>query len=136
MAKKEKKRNKNLLSSQHIYRMISQAEDVPIDVVQDILNLPYSIDSYYDKLDEFTDVELAKFKQKYVDEVYTTYQKASIADGDLKGKTFEDILTDLSAANTNGLFAIAKELSELYYPLYGKELFTLDSLKDDVEEAL
>ncbi|MBQ7642186.1 MAG: hypothetical protein IJS83_06920 [Acholeplasmatales bacterium] len=104
-------------------------------VVQDILNLPYSIDSYYDKLDEFTDVELAKFKQKYVDEVYTTYQKASIADGDLKGKTFEDILTDLSAANTNGLFAIAKELSELYYPLYGKELFTLDSLKDDVEEA-
>lgn len=38
MAKKEKKRNKNLLSSQHIYRMISQAEDVPIDVVQDILN--------------------------------------------------------------------------------------------------
>lgn len=34
---KKKERNKNLLSSRHIYRMISQAEDVPIDVVQDIL---------------------------------------------------------------------------------------------------
>ena len=100
-------------------------------VVQDVFNFVYNQDDYWKKVDSLKEVEKKELIQKYIDEVYITYQKSSIADGD----KFEDILNNFSEDNTDGLFAIAKDLSELYYPLYAKELFTYDSLKDDVDEA-
>jgi hypothetical protein len=100
-------------------------------VVQDVFNFVYDQEEYWDKLDQLEDVEQQKLVKKYVDEMYITYQKSSIADG----KTYEEILSDIGEDNIDGLFEIAKDLSELYYPLYAKELFTYDSLKDDVKEA-
>ena len=104
-------------------------------VVQDVFNFTYSQEEYWEKIDGFTDVERDKLVKKYIDEMYITYQKSSVA----SGETYESILSTAFDGdddyNIEGLFKIAKDLCELYYPLYAKELFTYDSLKDDVKEA-
>ena len=104
-------------------------------VVQDVFNFAYNQEEYWDSIDSVDEIEQQKFIKKYIDEMYITYQKSSIADGDLKGKSYDEILADISEDNIDGLFAIAKDLCELYYPLYAKELFTYDTLKDEVKEA-
>jgi len=104
-------------------------------VVQDIFNLGYERESYWEKIEDYDEIKLAKSKKTYLDEIYTTYQKSTVADGDLKGKTFEEIIEDVSEDNIDGLFAIATTLSELYYPEYAKELFTFDKLSDESDEA-
>ena len=105
-------------------------------VVQDVYNVVYEQGNYWKKIENFTKIETDKFVQKYVDEIYTEYQKSSIADGDLKGTSYKDILADISSDNNDGLFELAKDLCELYYPLYAKELYTYDIVKDAYEEAL
>ena len=104
-------------------------------VVQDVFNFNYEQEDYWQKVKLLDDTDLPILKKKYIDEIYVNYQKSSVADGDYKNKTYEEILADISEDNVEGLFAIAKDLSELYYPLYAKELFTYDTIKDEVKEA-
>ena len=104
-------------------------------VVQDVYNLNYEQGDYWKKISDFTQIETNKFVQKYVDEIYVGYQKSSIADGDKKGTSYKDILATIDSSN-DGLLEIAKDLCELYYPLYAKELFTYDKVKDGYDEAL
>lgn len=104
-------------------------------LVQDIYNFNYSQESYWTNIEELEETNALKLKTKYIDEIYTTYQKSSVAEGDYAGKTYSELLGDVDEDHVDQLFAVAKDLSELYYVSYAKELFTYDSLCDDATEA-
>ena len=106
-------------------------------VIQDVYNFNYEQEDYWTKVKNLEDTDKTIFQKKYVDEIYVSYQKSSVADGDYKGKTYEELIADISNTDESKdkLFAIATDLTELYYPLYAKELFTYDTVKDEVKEA-
>jgi len=104
-------------------------------VVQDIADYTYNQEGYWDNFEKMDKTLKEIQKQKYVDGIYTEFQKSSIADGDYKGKTYKELIENISEDNKTPLLAIAKDLSELYYPQYAKELFTYDTLCDEAAEA-
>lgn len=124
------------ISEDSFKKIYSQYTNKLVDyVIQDIADYQFNKDGYWDNFEKLDSKTLAIQKQKYIDEIYTNYQKSSIADGDYKGKTYEELIDVISKDNTAPLLAIAKDLSELYYPKYAKELFTYDTLMDEANEA-
>ncbi len=105
-------------------------------VVADIYKCSFIMESYWKKVDDYDDITKAKYEKQYIDKIYSTYQKSSIADGDDKGKTYEDVIKTISEDTPNGAFSIAKDLSELYYRQYAKELYTYDVFLDESDEAI
>ena len=84
-------------------------------VVQDVYNFSYKNESYWDDVDALKPIDKAVLEKEYVDSLYMTY-----------GISYDEILNlinEASEENTEAYLKIAKELSEVYYPSYAKELF-------------
>ncbi|RIA75866.1 hypothetical protein EI71_01039 [Anaeroplasma bactoclasticum] len=104
-------------------------------VVQDIYNFTYSTDNYWDNFDSLEETEIDTLEAKYVDEIYSEYLIESI-DG-------EEISTLIKKAdhknyeeNTANYLKLAMGLSQIYYPLYAKELLAYAGLEQDIADAL
>ena len=90
-------------------------------VVQDIYNFTYGADSYWHDLEHLGDFDKMLLEEKYADELYSTY---GISENHIKELiSEEDYLT------------IAKELSDVYYPQYAKELFAYNKKVEEVNKA-
>ena len=100
-------------------------------VVQDVYNQNFSIDSYWDGLKLLSESTTRTVFDKYKDEIYSTYQKSALADG----TTYYDIVKNATEEDHAKLLDVAKDLRELYFPLYAKELLTYDVISEDVKKA-
>ena len=100
-------------------------------VVQDVYNQSFSIESYWEGLESLADSTIRTVYDKYRDEIFSTYQKTALADG----TTYYDIVKNATEEDHAKLLDVAKDLRELYFPLYAKELLAYDAVKEDVEEA-
>jgi len=124
-------------------------------VVQDIFNLTFKIDNYFENVALLTDTLRNTAIQKYVDGIYSSYQKSETA----TGVTFKEIidtatqriidaskdekLDDIdytgeasNAYDVSGLLDIAQSLTELYYPTYAKELYAYEGTRTDADTKL
>ncbi|MGM9970419.1 MAG: hypothetical protein ACI35S_08500 [Anaeroplasma sp.] len=100
-------------------------------VVQDIYNLNFSNKDYWDSLDALDKTTKKISEKEYTDGLISTYQKDKTADG----KSFAELIENASKDNTQNYIIIANELSEIYYPLYAKELLAYDKLNEDIITA-
>jgi hypothetical protein len=104
-------------------------------VVQDIYNFTYSTDNHWDNFDSLEETEIDTLEAKYVDEIYSEYLIESIYG--------EEISTLIKKAdhknyeeNTANYLKLAMGLSQIYYPLYAKELLAYAGLEQDIADAL
>lgn len=101
-------------------------------VVQDVFNLTYSTEDYWDSVEDLTKTNKTTSYQKYADEIFAKYQKTTLADG----TTILDAVKNATKDDFSKLVVIAKELRELYFPLFAKELLAYDALTKSVDEAI
>ena len=87
-------------------------------VVQDIYNFSYKTESYWDDLENNTEITAKTLEAKYIDDLYLAYNVEKIGD-----KTIAELISNLSAENYTNLLTIATNLSDVYFPLYARELF-------------
>ncbi|MBQ3253168.1 MAG: hypothetical protein IJA65_01310 [Acholeplasmatales bacterium] len=99
-------------------------------VVQDIYNLNYSNDSYWDNIELIDETTIKITEKKYVDEIYTTYQKDSVGE-----TSYAELVENASEEDTSNYILIAKDLCDLYYPLYAEELLAYEKLNEEIVEA-
>lgn len=128
--------DENAYSKEAFEKLKTNYEKRIVDyVVQDIYNFTFSNDTYWDNFKSLSHSEINLLEAKYVDELYTNYLVDSFKDGtkiltSIQNNTYE---------NYDNLFDVylklGKELSQIYYPLYAKELLAFDSLKTAVDEA-
>lgn len=98
-------------------------------VVQDIYNLTYSNDSYWDSVEDLEDTNKKVLEAQYSDEMFTTYRFEAI-----NGTTIKDLVSTATKDNENYL-TIATNLSEIYYPSYAMELLAESKIIEEVEEG-
>ena len=101
-------------------------------VVQDIYNLNFNVENYWDGVEDLSEVTKKVSIQQYVDSIYVQYHKLATDGGD----KYLDLIAASSESNIEGYIAIANDLRQLYYPLLAKELLTYDKLYEKIEEAL
>ena len=101
-------------------------------VVQDIYNFNFKVEGYWDSYEDLKESTIKTNRAQYLDEIYSKYHKDKLSNGE----TYEDIIDNADKDNTEGLFLIAKDLKEIYYKEYAKELLTYRSFIEDQEEAL
>lgn len=128
--------DENAYSKEAFEKLKANYEKRIVDyVVQDIYNFTFSNDSYWDNFKSLSHSDIKLLEAKYVDELYTNYLVDSFEDGT---KILTSITND-TYENYDNLYDVylklGKELSQIYYPLYAKELLAYDSLKDAVKEA-
>lgn len=99
-------------------------------VVQDIYNFSYDNDSYWDNMEGLEEIDKLKLEKEYVDGLYTTYNISTI-----ESQNVLDLIANASEEDTKAYMTIAKELSEVYYPSYAKELFAKDKKLEEVAKA-
>ncbi len=106
-------------------------------VLQDVYSFNYSNSDYYSNL-EGLGKEKAGFNEiKYLDTIYSNYfinpitkeKLAEIRNNIIDAKTTKE--KDTAALN---LLAVAKQLSEKYYPLYAKELLAIDKITEEADK--
>ena len=105
-------------------------------VVQDIYNFTYEQNNYWDKFKDLKHSDIDLLEAKYVDELYNNYLVDTFKDGTkissaIKNSTYKDY-DDLF----DTYLKLGKEFSQIYYPLYAKELLAVSKLKEDVDKAL
>ena len=98
-------------------------------VVQDIYDLTYSNDSYWDDVEDLEATEKKILQAKYVDSLLSTYQIEKIGND-----TVKDLVNNATQENSNYL-TIATNVASLYYPSFAKELLAYDKLSDEIKEG-
>ena len=95
-------------------------------VVQDIFNLTYETEDYWNSVDKVDEKTQTKLIVKYVDEMFSTY-----------GYTLDkDEITNKVADKDNSYFTnLAKDMSDVYYINYAKELLAEAKITESVTEA-
>lgn len=104
-------------------------------VVQDIYNFTFSNDTYWDNFKSLSHSDIDLLEAKYVDELYTNYLVDSLNDGTKIATAIHNDTYEKYDALFDTYLKLAKEFSQIYYPLYAKELLAYDTLKDAVDEA-
>lgn len=95
-------------------------------VVQDILNLSFETDDYWESSDEVSDKLKKELIVKYIDEMFTSYGYSLDAD---------EITNNLANKNNSYFTDLAKKMSEVYFINYAKELLAEAKITKDVTEA-
>ena len=103
-------------------------------VVQDIYNFTYSTTNYWDNFDSLKKVEIDTLEHKYADEIYQEYLVKEV-DGEEILKLIQKADYKNYDENTANYLKLAKGLSQIYYPLYAKELLAYAGLEDSIAEA-
>jgi len=119
----ESKENFDELSTTYSNRLIDY-------VVQDIYDLDYSNEDYWDEIEDLDEIDRKILESKYVDSLYATYRVDKIGD-----VAVSDILANASD-DKNQYLTIANEITDVYYPMLAKELFTKDAVEKEAEKAL
>lgn len=99
-------------------------------VAQDIYDLEYSNESYWDAIDDLKDIDRKIFEAKYVDGLYASYKIDKIGD-----VLVSDLLANASEDKNNYL-TIAKEITDIYYPMLAKELLAEETVLEEANKAL
>lgn len=111
-------------------------------VVQDIYNFTYATDDYWDNFEDLKKTDIDLLEAKYVDEIYQEYQIDSVADKDNASGVSKiiDLIKNADYKNyetkASDYLKIAKGLSQVYYPIYAKELLAYVGLEKDIADAL
>lgn len=111
-------------------------------VVQDIYNFTYATDDYWDNFDSLSKTDIDLLEAKYVDEIYQEYLVDSVADSSSASGASKilDLIKNADYKNyeakASDYLKIAKGLSQVYYPIYAKELLAYSALEDDIADAL
>ena len=103
-------------------------------VVQDIYNFTYSTTDYWDKFDSLKKVEIDTLENKYVDEIYSEYLVKEV-DGEEILKLIQKADYKNYEENKANYLKLAKGLSQIYYPLYAKELLAYAGLEQSIKDA-
>lgn len=99
-------------------------------VVYDIYNLSFQNDDYWDSVKDLKESTIALFQQKYVDEIFSTYQISEI-----NGVKIADLIANPGKDNFDNYLKIATALRQAYFPMYAKEVLAYEKLNEDVLEA-
>ena len=104
-------------------------------VVQDVYSFEYNTESYWDNLEkmEKSDAKIAVYK--YVDGMYSKYQKNTLGNETLKA-VLDNAYSTGAEDSKDAYLRIGKEYSAKYYPLLAKELLAYKTLKEEVDEDL
>ncbi|MBE6136977.1 MAG: hypothetical protein E7176_01090 [Erysipelotrichaceae bacterium] len=123
---------KELFENQESYNQLSEEyKNRLIDyVAQDIYDLEYSNDSYWDEIDDLDETKKKILETTYVDSLYATYKVEKIGEN-----TVSDLVANASTDKNNYL-TIAKEITDIYYPMLAKELLAKEAVLKQAEEAL
>lgn len=97
-------------------------------VVQDIYNFSADTSDFWESRDDLDKMDAKLLVAKYVDEIYTTYKIDSIGESKIV-----DLVNNAEKDNDN-LLTIANEFTDIYYPLYAKELFAEEKLIEEVND--
>ena len=95
-------------------------------VVQDIYNFSFNTENYWDNFDELEDDDLQSLVLSYIDEMYMTYRYKL---------NYDDIVNASKQKNAEFFLKIAKEVSELYYVKFAKELLAEGKITEDAITA-
>ena len=106
-------------------------------VVQDVYNFSFSMEDYYDDYETLEEANKKELEEKYIDEMYTTYQVSKIGDkelADIVAVTANNIEIE---DNYDNYLAVATDsvLRQVYYFNYAKELMALALKTEEVDEA-
>ena len=99
-------------------------------VVQDIYNFSYSSESYWNDIEDLSNIDKVLLEKTYVDELYVSYNISTI-----ENQNVLDLIANASEEDTAAYLTIAKYLSEVYYPSYAKELFAKAKKIEEVNKA-
>lgn len=125
----------NVYSDDAYNKMKENYEERIVDyVVQDIYNFTYQTDNYWDNFESLEHVDIDTLEAKYVDEIYSEYLVDTIDGVELLKLIQKADYKDYKDNFANYL-KLAKGLSQIYYPLYAKELLAYAGLEEDIEEA-
>ena len=125
----------NVYSDDAYNKMKENYEERIVDyVVQDIYNFTYQTDNYWDNFESLEHVDIDTLEAKYVDEIYSEYLVDTIDGVELLKLIQKADYKDYKDNFANYL-KLAKGLSQIYYPLYAKELLAYVGLEEDIEEA-
>jgi hypothetical protein len=95
-------------------------------VVQDIYNFAYDTEDYWDEFKELEDDDLQTLVLGYIDEMFMNYRYKL---------NYDEIVNASNEKNYSFFLKIAKDLSEVYYVKYAKELFAEGKISDDAIKA-
>lgn len=113
----------NHLAEQYSNRLIDY-------VVQDIYNFSFKSESYWEDLEEVTEIDKKRLEAKYIDELYVNYRVSKIGEADI-----EDLILNASEEQPDNYLTIAKGIPTLYYPLLAKEVLAEEKLLEEADEA-
>lgn len=103
-------------------------------VVQDIYNFTYNTSNYWDNFESLEHKEIDTLEAKYVDEIYSEYLVSTV-DGEEISKLIKKADYTNYDENAENYLKLAKGLSQIYYPLYAKELLAYAGLEEKIETA-
>lgn len=119
----DSKENFDELSATYSARLIDY-------VAQDVYDLDYSNEDYWDAIDDLDETDRKILETKYIDSLYATYKIEKIGD-----TTVSDLINNAST-DVNNYLTIANEITDVYYPMLAKELFAKETVIKEAEEAL
>lgn len=118
---------KNLFAEGEYGPFVNHANQRLADyVVQDIFNLSFETENYWESLEKVDEKTQKQLIVKYVDEMFTNYGYSLDKD---------EITNNISNKNNSYFTDMAKAMSEVYYINYAKELLAEAKITKDVTEA-
>lgn len=109
-------------------------EDRLVDyVVQDVYSFEYKTESYWSNLEKMEEVDAKIAVYKYVDSMYSNYQKKTVGNENL-ATLLENAYILGAEDNKETYLKVGKEFSGKYYPLLAKELLAYKTLKETVDK--
>lgn len=99
-------------------------------VVQDIYNLEYKNEAFWESVDKLTTKTKTVSEAKYIDELLTNYRLEYIGN-----EKVEDLVKNGNKDNTAGYLKLALNLTDLYYPSLAKELYAQEKINEEIKKA-
>ena len=131
MALSEKEQTLDVENESEFNELKTKYENRLVDyVVQDIYNFNFSSKDYWDNVELIDENTAAYTEAKYIDELYSSYQLATIND-----KTIADLINNSSNENKEGFLTIGKALPQIYYSKYAAELLAYEKFNEEIEKA-
>ena len=106
-------------------------------VLQDIYSFNYSNSNYFSNLIGLGKESAGLNEIKYLDKTYSSYFVSPITKeklAEIRNKIIDADNDEERETAAKDLLVVAKQVSEKYYPLYAKELLSIDKIKEAADE--
>ncbi|MCR5112859.1 MAG: hypothetical protein K6A63_02855 [Acholeplasmatales bacterium] len=127
------------ISTEEEYKdLYSTYSDRLVDyVVQDVYNFSFSMEDYYEDYESLDESNQRTLEEKYIDEMYTTYQVDKVGEKELAELVAVTANNIDIEDNYDNYLSVATDdvLRQVYYFNYAKELMALALKTEEVEEA-